>query len=131
MPRRDVLFAVLLLLVPSPVSAADQADVQALLGREVIGPRQSLVEVQDYLEGRVPAMPRVESKADWEKEAARIRAALLARVVYRGEAARWRDAPANVEWQESLYRGPGYRLNKLSYEARPGPLASAPHGRPP
>jgi dienelactone hydrolase len=120
MPRRDVSFVVLLLLVPASVSAADRADVQVLLGREVIGPRQSLLEVQDYLEGRVPAMPRVESKADWEKEAARIRAALLERVVYRGEAARWRDAPARVEWLETIKGGPGYRIKKLRYEALPG-----------
>jgi hypothetical protein len=41
-------------------------------------------------------------------------------VVFRGEAATWRDAPSRVEWLETLDTGPGYHVRKLRFEALPG-----------
>src|SRR5262249_49094346 len=52
--------------------------------------------------------------------AAATRAAVLDKVVYRGEAAAWRDAQTKVEWQDTIKGGPGYRIKKLRYEALPG-----------
>ena len=49
-----------------------------------------------------------------------MRAETLRKVVYRGEAAKWREAPTRVEWQETIPGGPGYRIKKLRYEAVPG-----------
>ena len=49
-----------------------------------------------------------------------MRSETLGRVVYRGEAAKWRGAPTRVEWQEAIAGGPGYRIRKLRYEAVPG-----------
>jgi hypothetical protein len=112
--------SVLLILWAGTVRAEEQSPLKDLLGREIIGPRQALIEVQDYLEGRIPKMPKVTSAAEWEKEAKRIRAEVLARVVFRGEAAAWRDAKTKVEWLDTIDGGEGYKIKKLRYEVVPG-----------
>jgi len=93
--------------------------IKALLGREIVGKTVPLVEVQRYCELRVPRMPAVRTAAEWEAEAARLRAGVLEKVVFRGEAARWRDAPAKVEWLDAIPGGPGYRIKRVRYEALP------------
>src|SRR5262245_39488728 len=121
MPRSCRLWlAVLFLGVASASRAADQPALQAFLDREVIGPRQTLVESQEYLDARVPRMPEVKTREEWERHAERMRKEVLERVVYRGQAAAWHDAPLKVEWQETIKGGPGYRIKKLRYEALPG-----------
>jgi dienelactone hydrolase len=99
--------------------AADAA-VMALLGQEVIGSALPLWEVQHYCEARVVRMPQVRTAAAWEEEAQRLRQAVLTQVVFRGEAAAWRDASAGVEWLDTIPGGPGYHIRKLRYEALPG-----------
>jgi hypothetical protein len=110
----------LVLIVTPSVRADDKADLAALLGREIIGPKQSLAEVKAYLDARVPRMPKPTSADEWTREAERIRAAVLERVVYRGEAAHWRDAKTRVEWLDTIKGGDGYHIKKLRYEALPG-----------
>jgi len=107
-------------LATASARADDKLDLAGLLGREIIGPRQTLLEVQDYTEARIPRMPKVASAAEWDKLAATLRAAVLEKVVYRGAAANWRDAQTRVEWQDTIKGGPGYRIKKLRYEALPG-----------
>ncbi len=65
-------------------------------------------------------MPDVSSPDQWTKEAARLRETVLRDVVYRGQAAQWRDAPARVEWLDTVEGGPGYHIKKLRYEVLPG-----------
>jgi hypothetical protein len=89
-PRRCLLLALFLLASAVPLAAADAPDLAALLGHEIIGPRQSMIEVQDYTEARVPKTPTVATAAEWDKLSAQLRADVLAKVVYRGEAAAWR-----------------------------------------
>lgn len=115
------LIAAAFALVASLCSAPAQTNVLApLLAREIIGPNLALAEVQNYTENRVPLMPLVKSAAEWEKEAARLRRAALDEVIFRGEAAMWRDAKTKVEWLETIPGGPGYSIRKLRYEALPG-----------
>lgn len=109
-----------LVLMASMAQAADVQEVKSLLGRPIVGKTLPLAEVQRYCEAAVVRMPAVKSVAEWEAEANRLRAAVLDRVVFRGEAARWRDAPARVEWLDTISGGPGYRIKKLRYEALPG-----------
>jgi dienelactone hydrolase len=97
----------------------DPSALKAVLAREIVGATLPMVEVQRYCELRVPRMPAVKTRADWEAEAARLRADMLAKVVFSGEAARWRDTPARVEWLDTIPGGPGYRIKKLRYEALP------------
>src|SRR5262245_12865965 len=108
------------LIVAAPALAADKSPVEVLLAKEVVTPRTSLMETQEYLEGRVPRMPQLSTLQEWEKYANRLRGDILEKVVYRGEAAVWRDARCKVEWLETIDGGPGYKIKKLRYEALPG-----------
>ena len=108
------------LLSAAPLRAADESELQTLLEHEIVGSVLPLTEVQRYCHERVPAVPRVESVAQWQQMADRIRNQVLEQIVYRGGAAGWRNAPANVEWLDTIEGGPGYRIKKLRYEALPG-----------
>jgi acetyl esterase/lipase len=110
----------LLAVVSSSACAAEPSPVEQALARDIIGPRQALLDVQERIEGRIPRMPEVKTVAEWEKHAQRIRREVLDRVVFRGEAAVWRDAKCPVKWLDTLAGGPGYRIKKLRYEALPG-----------
>ena len=100
--------------------AAEKDDLAGILGRQTIGPQQTQKEVEDYVEARIPRMPQVKTFAEWERHANRIRAEMFEKVVYRGEAAKWRDAECKVEWLDTINGGPGYKIKKLRYEAVPG-----------
>jgi hypothetical protein len=101
---------------PSP-----PADLAALLAHPILAPTLPLAEVRAYTAGRVPAMPALTTLADWKTFADRTRRDVLEKIVFRGDTARaWRDAPARVEWLDSIPGGPGYTLRKLRYEALPG-----------
>src|SRR5438105_10604347 len=92
---------------------ADEADVKALLAREIIGPRQARLDVTEYVRQRVPRLMPAESADAWKKEADRLRADILDRVVFRGEAAKWRQHKVQVKWLDTIAGGPGYRIKKL------------------
>src|SRR5262249_20151928 len=74
----------------------------------------------DYTDARILPMPVVQTAAEWEAYANRIRADVLDKVVFRGQAAAWRDAQTKVEWLDTIAGGPGYQIKKLRYEALPG-----------
>jgi hypothetical protein len=99
---------------------AAEADLRAALEKQILDPRQPLLEVQVYTASRVPMLPVFPSAAGWQTYAADLRQRILDEVVLRGEAKRWRDAKTRVEWLETLPGGPGYRVRKLRYEAVPG-----------
>ena len=120
MPTR-LAQALLLLAVSAAAIQADAPEsVKTLLSRPVLEPGTPLAEVQRFVESRVPPMPVVGSVAEWEKHADRMRSETLARVIFRGEAAGWRDAKTRVKWLETIDGGPGYRIRKVRYEALPG-----------
>jgi hypothetical protein len=120
LPFPRLLGGLVILAAVEPAAAAEKPDLKTLLGKEIIGPRQALLDVQEYTDARVPRMPAVKSVVEWEAQANAMRAAVLERVVYRGEAAAWRDAKTQVEWLDTISGGPGYRIKKLRYEALPG-----------
>src|SRR5579863_6047306 len=80
--------------------------VDTALSREIIGPRQTLADVMAYCEPAIPQMPEVKTVAEWEAHAARMRSQALNQVIFRGEAAAWRDAKTRVEWLETIEGGP-------------------------
>lgn len=110
---------------PPKTPASSATAVAAALGREIIGPRQTLAETKEHVEGLVHRMPEVKTIAAWEAFAARTRDEVFRRVIFRGEAAAWRDAKTRVEWLDTIEGGPGYRIKKLRYEAVPGLWAPA------
>src|SRR5262245_33676128 len=117
---RWLLGPIALALAAAPARADEAAFVKKALGKSVTGPRQSLLDLQDHLEPRIPKMPVVKTAAEWEKHADRIRADVLSKVVFRGAAARgWRDAKTKVEYKGKL-AGVGYTIRKLRYEVLPG-----------
>src|SRR5947209_8011448 len=59
------------------------------------------------------------------QEIAGRRAETLAKVVFRGEAAAWRDTATKVDWLGTIEGGPGYRIKKLRYQVVPGLWAPA------
>jgi hypothetical protein len=120
MSRKGWWSAVLVLGTAVPASAAEKSALEEALAREIIGPRQALLDLQDYLEPRIPRVPAAGSVEEWERHARRIRADVLDKVVFRGEARAWRDAKVGVKWFDAIPGGPGYRIRKLRYEALPG-----------
>jgi len=115
-----LLLLALALAACRSLPAAAPSDVQGLLEHEIVGSQLPWAEVQQYCDARVPPMPEVNSVAEWEKIADRIRRDVLEGIVYRGGATKWRDAETRVEWLDTIEGGPGYRIKKLRYEALPG-----------
>lgn len=107
-------------LATSRTSAVEQADLEAVLKRPIIGPKLSLAEVQAFVESHVIPLPRPTTMQAWDDYAQKTRQNVLDRVVFRGEAAKWRDAKTKVEWLDTIEGGPGYKIKKLRYEALPG-----------
>lgn len=97
-----------------------QEEIATLLKHEIIGSELPLAEVQRYVENRVPKVPACATVSEWQAEADRLRQAVLDRVIFRGEAAHWRDAQTKVQWLGTIEGGPGYRIKKLRYEALQG-----------
>lgn len=118
--RRIVSLLVTPLVTCPSLIAQQPADVAALLAEPVITAETTQQEVKKFCSDRVPRMPAVNSADEWEQEAQRIRRDVLDKVVFRGEAARWRDAKVRVEWLDTIPGGDGYRIRKLRYEAVPG-----------
>ncbi len=105
----------------SPAVVPDDI-VSKSLAREIIGPRQTLVETIRECESGDPAGAAVESVEAWEKQAERMRSDALRHVIFRGQAAAWRPAKGKVEWlgtlegawlsdQEAAVRGPAGPLD--------------------
>jgi len=119
---RSVLLVVGLgpLVIISNLLGAEPKEFEPLLAAPIVGKTLPLAEVQRYCEERVVRMPAVKTLAEWQAEADRLRAAVLERVMFRGEAAKWRDAQTKVEWLDTIPGGPGYQIKKLRYEALPG-----------
>ena len=91
------------------VGRADDVPRQAVeswLARPIVGKTLPLAEVQRYCESRVVRMPPLSTVEAWEAEVERLREDVLAKVVFRGEAARWRDAACKVEWLDTIPGGP-------------------------
>ncbi len=112
-----VLWVIVALLIFDRVA---HADMKEILSEGIIGPKQAMSEVQDYCEARVPSMPQVKTKQEWEALAKKMRADALDKVVFRGEAARWRDYHGKPQWMGTIAGGEGYTIRKVRYEAVPG-----------
>lgn len=115
----SVLLIGWLLACPAPSLAQGRNLVQAALERSLLAPKQAEQEMQGYCRTRVPKIPAAKNAAEWEAKAAKLRETVLAKVFYRGEAIRWRDAPLRIDWQGTVPSGPGYQIRKLRYEALP------------
>lgn len=115
----SALLAIIPAVLPLPARGED-APLKDILAKPILDADTVQNEVQAFCDARVPKVPAVASKEDWEKLAAKMRSETLEKVVFRGEAARWRDTPGKVEWLETIDGGEGYKIKKVRYEAVPG-----------
>lgn len=117
--RRFLLFSCLLFAGSSTLLAVEQ-DFKTWLSQPIIDKELPWKEVQEYIAPRVPGMPDINSVDAWEKYISKIRSDVLNKVVYRGEAAKWRDSTMKVVRLETIEGGPEYQIQKLRFEALPG-----------
>ncbi|HYE97536.1 MAG TPA: hypothetical protein VEJ18_01445, partial [Planctomycetota bacterium] len=110
-----MLFLLALLAVQSSPS-----DLEAILKREILQPGVAVEELQAWLDPKIPSLPAAKTAEEWRGVAERLREDTLEKVVFRGEARRWRDAATKVEWMGDIPGGPGYSIRKVRYEALPG-----------
>jgi hypothetical protein len=96
------------------------ADIEAWLAKPILDPNLPQKQVEDYCEARVLRMPKVSSAKEWEALAKKYREDTLREVVFRGEAAKWREMETKVKFLDTIEGGPEYRIKKLIYEAVPG-----------
>lgn len=120
--RRTAFALLILTILPAARSASadEKLDLKQVLNRQLIDPALPAAEARDFTGRRVPSVPPAASVAEWERHAKTIREGVLRHVVFRGEAARWRDAKTHVKWLETIPGGKGYHIRKLRYEALPG-----------
>lgn len=117
---RFLVFGSILFAAHGAALSAEPLDLKAELSQQIITPQTSLEETQVYLERRIPRLPEVKTTKDWDALAAKWRKDVLDKVVFRGEAAKWRDHPLSVEYVGEPMHGPGYVVKKLRYECLPG-----------
>src|SRR5262245_53071185 len=86
-----------LILMGAAVPVAAQPDVKPILAKPILESGQTLKDLQAFIEPRLPVLPKVKSKDEWEKIAARLREDMFAKVVFRGEAAKWRVAKNKID----------------------------------
>ncbi|REK21685.1 MAG: hypothetical protein DWQ45_16785 [Planctomycetota bacterium] len=101
-------------------TAAEAADVAELLKRPIIDANLAWNEVREFCKSRVPPTPEPESVEQWEQFANQTRENVLNNVVFRGDAAEWREMPTEPEWLETIDGGPEYVIRKLRFQAVPG-----------
>lgn len=77
-------------VLASPGSAEEKSSLQSVLDKEIIGPHQAMLDVQDFTEARVLRMPDIKTAAEWEKYAQQLRTDMLDKIIFRGEAKTWR-----------------------------------------
>ena len=115
MPRLLAVFATLIF-----TASASAADIEAWLAKPILDPNLPQKQIEDFCEARVLRMPKASSAKEWEALARKYREDTLRKVVFRGEAAKWREMETKVKWLDTIEGGPGYRIRKLIYEAVPG-----------
>ncbi|HUQ93111.1 MAG TPA: acetylxylan esterase [Bryobacteraceae bacterium] len=115
----------LLVCVPFCLASGQTAeDVKRWLEAPLLDAKQGQLEVQVYTGSRVPMVPLMRSAEEWNSYATRLRQDVLDKVVFRGEARKWRSLQGKVEWLDTL-SGPGYRVRKFRFEVVPGLWAPA------
>jgi hypothetical protein len=103
--------------------AADE--IKAALAKPILDDSTPQEEVKAFCEARVLRLPAADaperkSSEAWRQYMEGVRQNVLHQVVFRGEAAKWREFAGKVEWQETIEAGEGYQLKKLRFEAVPG-----------
>ncbi len=110
---------------PPPLVLPTAAQIGEVLAQPILEPGTPQREVEAFCEARVLRLPATgaperQSGEAWQKYIGDIRKNVLDRVVFRGEAAKWRDYEGKVEWLAAAESHDGYTLKKLRFEAVSG-----------
>lgn len=124
--KSHTLLALAILMSAATLKAqADPGIVQPILTRQLQSPQVVTFQLQQFLQGKVPA-PVVPASAErWAAEEQRIRRHLLDDVIFHGWPQEWVSSPPHFEDLGSLPAGKGYRLRRLRYEIVPGFYSTA------
>ncbi len=117
---RSISFTLVVFALAHPTRADEPGTIAEALKTPILDPKTTLEETRTFVEARVPRMPAVSSADEWTARADQYRQDVFKNVIFRGEAASWRNADLKVEYLETLDGGPGYKIKKLRYEALPG-----------
>lgn len=107
-------------LAPETPESSVASPLQKLLAKPLIDPELSTRQVQAFLKPRIASVPQISSADEWQVYAEKLRNQILDEIVFKGEAAKWRQAETKVEWLGTIAGGPGYSIRKLRYEVIPG-----------
>ena len=122
-----VFFWLIWVLACAARSFAGEANsaVADALSRKLLSPAIPLQEIKDFVDAHLLPMPEPKTVADWERYANRVRKEALDRVIFRGEAAKWRTLPTAVEWQKPSPAAPVTRSR--SYATKLSRASGFPH----
>lgn len=96
------------------------ADLQSVLGEEILAPSAALLQMKSFILSRVAPPPVATSAAQWTVESQRLRRHLLQDVVFHGWPPEWVNSSSKFEEVGVIETHQGYRLRKLRYEVVPG-----------
>jgi len=104
----------------SLAQAPDASKIAAWIDKPLLDKDIAIDEVRGYVAAKIPRMPALKSPEEWTKWATEHRQKVLDTVIYRGEAAQWRDAKGLKFERMGTVTTDGYLLTKVRYEALPG-----------
>lgn len=111
-------------LVPSLsrtlAQAPDASKISAWIDKTILDKDIAIDEVRAYIVSKLPKMPALKTPEEWTKWAAEHRQKVLDNVIYKGEAAKWRDAKGLKFERMGTVTTDGYLLTKVRFEALPG-----------
>ncbi len=110
---------------PPPLVLPTAAQISEVLAQPILEPGTPQREVESFCEARVLRLPAADapertSPEAWQKYMDGVRQNVLERVVFRGEANKWRSYEGKVEWLAVAESHEGYTIKKLRFEAVPG-----------
>lgn len=105
--------------VPREKESHGRAALLQQLSEPILEVGETWKGFQNYVDAHIPRFTSPKSLADWNHHREELRKQVLDRVVFRGEAIRWREAPLRVRWFDDAEGGPDYRIRRFAYEAVP------------
>jgi len=99
--------------------SGDEA-ITSNLKAPILDPGLPLRELRAFVAARIPKFVPAKSSSEWRTQAESIRRDMLEKIIFRGEAARWRDAETRIEWLDTIAGDGDYVIRKFRYEALPG-----------
>ena len=115
-----LMFAVVFLMtLPCARAQSGPEQVTAVLKEEILPPQVAEFEMKEHVIRLVANPPSPSSATEWNAEAQRLRARLLA-IAFHGWPAEWVNSAPRFEDLGVFATEKGYRLRKLRYEIVPG-----------